>query len=492
MGDDPDKVQLETRLREAIDNSPAIGQLAENPLLLTMMAILNRKQKLPKKRYELYNKASEVLLHQWELEKNLPIHPDTIGLKEKQAICRKVAYGMQSAPQGLAGNLIEASRLENILVDYLGSLRGIENTRKVAQLIIKQLRERNFILCFSGADYYAFVHRTFLEYFCAWEYVWQFEKERKIDIEYLRLEVFGNHWKEESWHEVLRLIVGMIDDSIASEILKYFVSQSSYSHKRLFLAASCLLEVKNRFLIVQTSNKLLNGLKGIVKTYKTSNVRQEAVREITQGWANDSDAFDVLKSVAQSDQNYYVRQEAIKAIAQGWGNNAKALNILKSVALSSQDKDLQLEIIKAIAQEWTDNPDALDILKSLAQSTENEDVQLEVIKAIAQGWGNNADALDILKFVALSYQDRDVRQEAVRAIAQEWTDNPDALDILKSMAQSAPTKYIRKEAIRMIAQGWANHPNTLPLLQEIVKNERSMKVREFAKNALETINQNQS
>jgi hypothetical protein len=30
-----------------------------------------------------------------------------------------------------------------------------------------KLRERNFVLCQAGAEYFAFVHRTFLEYFCA-------------------------------------------------------------------------------------------------------------------------------------------------------------------------------------------------------------------------------------------------------------------------------------------------------------------------------------
>ena len=44
--------------------------------------------------------------------------------------------------------------------------------------MIGQLRERNFILCYVGVDNYAFVHRTFLEYFCASEFVRQFEKEK--------------------------------------------------------------------------------------------------------------------------------------------------------------------------------------------------------------------------------------------------------------------------------------------------------------------------
>ena len=81
----------------------------------------------------------------------------------------------------------------------------------VARLLIEQLRSRNFILCFLGGDAYGFVHRTFLEYFCASEYVWQFKETQTLSIEQLKTEVFGKHWQDESWHEVLRLIAGMID-----------------------------------------------------------------------------------------------------------------------------------------------------------------------------------------------------------------------------------------------------------------------------------------
>ena len=71
---DPDKPRKRERLQRAIDTSKAIGELAGNPLLLTMMAILNRNQELPRDRPELYNQASRVLLHQWDVERALVEH----------------------------------------------------------------------------------------------------------------------------------------------------------------------------------------------------------------------------------------------------------------------------------------------------------------------------------------------------------------------------------------------------------------------------------
>jgi predicted NACHT family NTPase len=87
--DEVDKTWKRERLQRAIDTSNAIRELAGNPLLLTMMAILNRNQELPRDRPELYHQASRVLLHQWDVERALiedsRLDPKTIDYKDKQA-----------------------------------------------------------------------------------------------------------------------------------------------------------------------------------------------------------------------------------------------------------------------------------------------------------------------------------------------------------------------------------------------------------------------
>ena len=172
--DEADKLRKRERLQQAIKTSSAIGELAGNPLLLTMMAILNRNQELPRDRPELYNQASRVLLHQWDVEQKLLENPrvDSVAIdyKDKQAMLRQVAHHMQAADKGLAGNLIRGDDLERIVTGYLKSIE-VSQARTVARLLIEQLRSRNFILCYLGADSYGFVHRTFLEYFCACEFV---------------------------------------------------------------------------------------------------------------------------------------------------------------------------------------------------------------------------------------------------------------------------------------------------------------------------------
>ena len=68
------------RLQKAIRESKSIAMLAGNPLLLTMMAVLNRNQELPRDRADLYAQASRVLLHQWDTERALADFP---GMRQR-------------------------------------------------------------------------------------------------------------------------------------------------------------------------------------------------------------------------------------------------------------------------------------------------------------------------------------------------------------------------------------------------------------------------
>lgn len=239
------------RLKNSIHTSPAFLELAGNPLLLTMMAILNRKQELPKSRPALYEQASQIMLQEWDKERGVPEHEkldsDIITLERKQAILRQIASKIQERESNLRGNLmIDGTELQKIIADYLGNVLGKEY-KNLSELLTSNLTNRSFILCFFGGDSYGFVHRTFLEYFCAWDWAWRFEKEKEFDLDYLKQEVFIKYWQDDTWHEVLRLIIGIIWGKLALEIIEALmaIEDEQKQFKNLFLVAKCLLDVRN-------------------------------------------------------------------------------------------------------------------------------------------------------------------------------------------------------------------------------------------------------
>src|SRR5262249_9195772 len=58
-------------LIQRITENPRLMELAGNPLLLTMMAIIYKHQDLPEKRWELYQRATNVLLDDWDVKRKL-------------------------------------------------------------------------------------------------------------------------------------------------------------------------------------------------------------------------------------------------------------------------------------------------------------------------------------------------------------------------------------------------------------------------------------
>ena len=287
-----------------------------------------------------------MLLHQWDVERALiedaRLDPKTIDYRDKQAMLRKVAYRMQSSEKGLAGNLISSTDLEAILTDYLKTIE-VEQARTVARLFINQLRTRNFILCFLGADSYGFVHRTFLEYFCAWEFVWQFKETQTLTIEQLINELFGKHWQDESWHEVLRLICGMIDVIFADEIINYLIdldvdNLGLYDFSNLLLASKCFEEIRNQGVIKNTSDKLLDNLKSLFQEKKLQQLKIERQKEssytltilsqaataISKNWKDDQDILHILELLLRTDQF-----NAIQILVEISEEKPEALSILR-------------------------------------------------------------------------------------------------------------------------------------------------------------------
>jgi HEAT repeats/NACHT domain len=468
-----DKERKRDRLQKAIRESKSIRELAGNPLLLTMMAILNRHQELPRDRPELYNQASRVLLHQWDVETKLLEDPQlkdlriSIDYKDKQGMLRKVAHHMQSSAKGLAGNIISATDLENILTDYLRGIVEKGEPRMVARQMIHQLRTRNFILCYLGADSYAFVHRTFLEYFCAWEFVWQFKETQTLTVEQLKNEVFAPHWQDESWHEVLRLISGMIDAKFVAEMINYLLEQRidrsaflEYGMQKkeglsnLILAASCFVEVRNKNETSSTSVQLIKALNNEIESqypFKLNKGTVITLIALVVSIGQDSlETLQLLKKCTAFDSFSYVRKISIQAIVQFWKNESDTLLWLKEKATLDQSRAVRLTALQSIMEGWENEPDTLSWLKEFIQHEKSKHVRLAVVKAIARIWKDDPNTLSIVKNCCQYDKAKYVRIGVIEALTEGWKDHPlskpEVLDLLIDRSNNDPDEQVRKFA----------------------------------------------
>jgi len=493
-----EKARIRDRMKRALEYSSTIRDLAGNPLLLTIMAILNRSQELPRDRAELYNQASRVLLYQWDVERSLVedsrLDPKTIDAKDKQEMLRRVAYKMQAAPEGLAGNIISSEDLESTLTAYLKN-KDFDRPKERAKLIINQLRTRNFILCFLGADTYGFVHRTFLEYFCASEVVERFQKTQEISLEELKTDVFGQHWDDESWQEVLCLIAGLIAGKFTGKLIEFLIDRDGEAKKfsNLFLAAKCLNEVRERKEIAAVDSQLLERLKELTQcdlnyyceAYKEEEtlvytMRTQAVSAIVYTWKDDPETLPWLKQLAQFDENSDVQVGAVLELAGGWKNDPETLPILKQLAQFDDNSDVRLVALLKVAGWWKDDPETLPIFKQMAQSDDNLTGRIAAVLELARSWKNDPETLPWLKQQAQFNDNNTVRRTAVQELARGWKDDQKTLPWLKQLAQSNDDWDVRYPAVQELARGWKHDPETLPWLKQLAQSDDDLFVRHAA------------
>jgi hypothetical protein len=425
-------------LLQAIRQSPAIQQLAGNPLLLTLMAILNRSQELPRDRGELYSQCARLLLHQWKTEQAFEASPELaqaqLDGKDKLGLMKRIASTVQAGTDGAAGNLvnlIEESQLERTLSEGLQGMPGLRPDR-AARALIEQLRGRNFMLCFMGGGNYAFVHRTFLEYFCAEAIVDRFQVEQTLTLDALKTEIFG-HWPDETWHEVLRLVAGRLAPRFVKEILDWLLQQQDpdQSCNHIFLAARCVGEVRNRGELGSIEASVMQCTRDLTKLgLGSSSTPMTRPEEVTQ-----------VKAVLE---------QAVALVAEVWKDNKETLPWLKELAQSHQNEDVRSNAVRPLVMDWKDDPDTQMILKVLTQSDVNWEVRMYAI------WGlslqeDRTDTLKILKECAQSDEAWVVRLCAVGILSDFVKGNPDILAILKELAQFDEDDNVRKFSVQMLA-----------------------------------------
>jgi hypothetical protein len=487
MGSDPDKARLKQRLKDAIAHSKAIHNLADNPLLLTMMAILNRRQELPRDRADLYDQASRVLLYHWDVDhKRLNLPLDAIGRREKQEMLRLIAYEMQAGEEGLKGNLISSDRLVAILTSYLRD-QGFSDPREKANMLIQQLRERNFILCYRGADTYGFMHRTFLEYFCAVEIVHRFEKQRTLTFDQLRDDIFGQHWQDETWHETLRLICGMLDISFATKLANSLLSKEidrkicrEYSRfeglqrlkpeglRNIILATDCFFEASKPSHEDGFSDLLLGMLKQEIQqeeTFLSIESAEELLFRIAYFY---SDELPWLKAQAQEHEDGLIQQVATSVIAETFRWDPSVFEWLKERIINDDESNLQLAGVYALGRLYRSEVETLEILKNQIGREDNWICRFSASNALSEFYSTEKGIFPLL--VNRVNQDNEwiVRYSALLGIADDFSLEPGAFNLFLKVFNDDPfiqTETHDKRSPRLVA------------LKALVKNHWGTQVR---------------
>ncbi len=232
-------------LTTAVFSTPRVTDLARNPLLLTILALIhNQGTRLPDRRADLYRLCVEALAETWNRTRSLSGRPIAVQLGDEQIDERFVVNVLGPVALWLhgerAGGLIEQDELERHIAVTLAQSDGLprRRARRLAREFIELMRRDTGLLIERGYRRFAFVHLTFEEYLAARGLLESVVVERPDDL-------LQRYALDPRWHEVLRLAIASASQREAQRLLLTLLAIPAGDEQRglpAVLAGECLLD----------------------------------------------------------------------------------------------------------------------------------------------------------------------------------------------------------------------------------------------------------
>ncbi len=424
-------------LFSATQSRPGVKRLAVNPLLLTILALIQRQGiELPSHRVELFELCAITLIDTWVKARGRSTH---ISKNDIIKILRPLAFWMHE--HAAVGAVPEDELYEQIVRQLIGRKINEYEATKIAEQFLETVRGETGILVERGKARYGFLHLTFEEYFAAREL-----EKRKDRNSFIRA-----HLHDPRWREVILLTVGTIgilqsNEEEVTELIQETIAsaRSLYEqtlHRDLLLAGLCLaddvgvntaceselLEQIVYLYITTPHDRLRNTCSNVLAEWSGSRIAEKAntlVFPLLQERAtpSDPDQTQVARSPFEKALTQDIEQSAIQYQETMTKHLQFHVTVLLAMLQTVNDVDWRGNLIGILSE---------DALKERMVSVfeQQPDIQLCITEAL---------------LVAFSDPDAYVRWNAIAALGQFGIIPSHVMDVL--LAAVSDTRYLVREA----------------------------------------------
>lgn len=486
--------RLHQRMTDAVHVSRSVRDLAGNPLLLTILSIIGRRRQLPRKRLDVYEQAVNLLVARWD--QDVKILPDPaqadmqiIDEDDRWTFLRLLARRMQEGAGGAAGNYIHGEDLEALFTAHLEqrySRLPKERVVLAARGMIRQFRERNFILSRFGDEVYGFVHRAFLEYLAADDIARRYQRDHEWGEEELVREVFEVRARDPAWHEVLLLLVGKLGERDAGHVVDALLRLHTEDvwrgrHAMLALAVRTLAEVDRVDRLAPQSAAVVDALIDLLER-KLGWTALNALENMLPALALLGPEWDgrgrYLRWFLLRGQ-FQARHRMASDIACALHSTPEALLLL---AEHSPDSANRAEILRRTLDRWPNLPAAWDLVRGALDALDPES-RRGALECLARYWGDDTGVRELLFDRAEADQAPEPRGEALESVAERWPDSEDARELVVRQAEAEPDPGLRRLALQLLSHHWADREDTWTVLSVRAVEDRDPEPRREALHA---------
>jgi hypothetical protein len=379
--------QKALKLAKDIWENEHIRGLAQNPLLLTTLLVVNRRRggELPKNRTMLYSKAVEVLIQTWNAEAFEPLDEEETLTQLSYLACHMMEKGIQQ---------IGRHELIQTLKQAQQTVPELRHTKTSPANFIKQVEYRSSLLMQVGSnivdeeeqEIFEFRHLTFQEYLAAKGYVEGYHPRDKEGLSLAKL--LEPHFGQAGWREVIPL-AAVIAKRGAEEIIALLVQKCAKTTREKVKKDSVLMthvDTLRRCIIdevlISSDETLQNALRQIGRLAPVPFAR-DATRSIVSG--RFGELYQEL-----IEQAYVFNQD-------NWSDYSSAFGGLSEVIVRQSCSDSNMPYIEKII-ELLRQSELLLQLRGLAALAEIGDSQGLPWREVKSGTLRTSIDADLLPF----------------------------------------------------------------------------------------------
>jgi hypothetical protein len=280
-------------LRQLQDPSrPELAQMAQNPLLLNMLATFHRFDpgvELPRKRVELYQGICKLQLDDRPRARGIPM---LLEYKKSQSVLQSLALQM------VTDDTLTISR-RHILNSF--KKHPILQQEAVEAIdFLKQMEQVSELLVEREAEEYEFPHLSFQGYLAATELYNRLEHDEQSSA----LKTVQQNWNKKGWQETILLLTAQLDPRKFIDVIG---SASNQGANAAQLAYDCLREYRKPDKLPPDLKEKLIALTGNVQNQRYQKLEEHLQKGEWQ--AADKETYRLMITTVGKEEGQWFSSE---------------------------------------------------------------------------------------------------------------------------------------------------------------------------------------
>lgn len=228
------KEEKAKRFRQNLNRQPRIKELAQNPLLLTLLCLVfeDKGEFVSRNRYEVYKEAIDTLLVKWDASRAIDRENvyKKLSLGEKRDLLSYMALTTFEEGNYFLSKTDLVNFISNYIRNFPDATTNPEQLELDSELVLKSIESQHGLLVERAQNIYSFSHLTFLEYFTARRIATRPDPDTLKDA----LSKLVSHITEKRWREVFLLaVVPLRPADYLSKLMKQAVDRLVLADEKL-------------------------------------------------------------------------------------------------------------------------------------------------------------------------------------------------------------------------------------------------------------------